>query len=326
VKTSATTPMRDKIHPSQVRYIKLGEGGKWERECLAKRVIRYGFGSETPERFPWCQEGEWAKLTDSFFQEGLRQGVATRFSNETQVFFEDDGATLWITFIGERLWWGQLEPCRGDPRKAAQPHADGDGVWRPVLDGWRSTDFNGDSLTKDRLSGALTKLALFRGTSCNVDVADYVIRRINGEKVPEVERGIAAAEEMKAAVQGMMTLLVPHDFETLVDLVFSTTGWRRQGIVGKTQKALDLDILLPSTGERAFAQIKSRTNQAQLNSYIAEIDDLGPYDRMFFVYHSVRPKGDVHTDDERVTLIGPEKLSEMVLDAGLVNWLIRKVS
>jgi hypothetical protein len=31
-------------------------------------------------------------------------------------------------------------------------------------------------------------------------------------------------------------------------------------------------------------------------------------------------------DDERVTLIGPEKLSEMVVEAGLVGWLIRKVS
>jgi hypothetical protein len=28
----------------------------------------------------------------------------------------------------------------------------------------------------------------------------------------------------------------------------------------------------------------------------------------------------------RVTTIGPEKLAELVLDAGLVNWLIRKVS
>ena len=30
--------------------------------------------------------------------------------------------------------------------------------------------------------------------------------------------------------------------------------------------------------------------------------------------------------DARVTIIGPEKLAELVLDAGLVNWLIRKVS
>jgi hypothetical protein len=44
---------------------------------------------------------------------------------------------------------------------------------------------------------------------------------------------------------------------------------------------------------------------------------------MFYVYHS----GPAVTDrGENVTIIGPDKLAEMVLDAGLVNWLIRKVS
>jgi hypothetical protein len=43
---------------------------------------------------------------------------------------------------------------------------------------------------------------------------------------------------------------------------------------------------------------------------------------MFYVYHS----GEVETDDERFFLIGNEKFAEMVIDAGLVSWLIRKVS
>jgi hypothetical protein len=46
------------------------------------------------------------------------------------------------------------------------------------------------------------------------------------------------------------------------------------------------------------------------------------YDRMFYVFHS----GDADTDDDRVSVIGPEKLAELVVDAGLANWLIRKVS
>jgi hypothetical protein len=43
---------------------------------------------------------------------------------------------------------------------------------------------------------------------------------------------------------------------------------------------------------------------------------------MFYVFHS----GEAQTDDERVTVIGPKKLAELIVDAGLVNWLIRKVS
>jgi len=36
--------------------------------------------------------------------------------------------------------------------------------------------------------------------------------------------------------------------------------------------------------------------------------------------------GSAVTDDTRVTVIGPERLAELVVDAGLVGWLIRKVS
>ncbi|MGD0233611.1 MAG: hypothetical protein ABSC55_03630 [Syntrophorhabdales bacterium] len=304
------------IEVKRVRYIKLGREGCWEKECFEKGIIRFGFDSATPERFALCNERRWDALTESFLTEGKNQGTATRFTNETRVFFEDDGSILWITFIGERLCWGFLEP---DP---AERHQSGDGVFRRLKDGWRWHDLKGEQLTKDRLSGALTKLTAYRGTSCDVDMVDYVLRRINGQKIPEVERAIVALDEMKASVLGMIRLLEPKDFEMLVDLVFSTSGWRRQGIVGKTQKTLDLDLLLPSTGERAFVQIKSSTTSSELAEYVSRLEELGFFDRMFFVYHS----GEVETEDERVIVVGPEKLAEMTLDAGLATWLIRKVS
>ena len=139
---------------------------------------------------------------------------------------------------------------------------------------------------------------------------------------PEVERAVAAIQELKASVVEMVKLLGPKDFENLVDLVFSISGWRRLGVVGKTQKTLDLDLLLPSTGERAFVQVKSKTNQAEFDEYVAQFEALETFDRMFFVFHS----GNAQTDDERVTVIGPDKLAEMVVDAGLATWLVRKVS
>jgi hypothetical protein len=133
---------------------------------------------------------------------------------------------------------------------------------------------------------------------------------------------VARLEDLTRSAQELMKLLWPGDFETLVDLVFSTSGWRRQGPVGKTQKMLDLDIVLPSTGERAFVQIKAKTTSAELAEYAGKIDELGSYDRMFYVFHL----GEVDTDDERVTMIGPETLAALVVNAGLVGWLIEKVS
>ncbi len=124
---------------------------------------------------------------------------------------------------------------------------------------------------------------------------------------------------MKKSTLELMRRLEPRDFELLVDLVFTTSGWRRVGIVGKTQKTLDLT--LPSTGERAFVQVKAKTTSQELAEDVAAIED-SPFNRMFYVFHS----GEAATGDERVTVIGPEQLADLVMDAGLVGWLIRKAS
>jgi len=36
---------------------------------------------------------------------------------------------------------------------------------------------------------------------------------------------------------------------------------------GGNQKTIDIEMILPSTGERAFVQVKSSTNQVQLDEY-----------------------------------------------------------
>ena len=71
---------------------------------------------------------------------------------------------------------------------------------------------------------------------------------------------------------------------------------RRQGVVGKTQTTLDLDLILPSMGERAFVQVKSRTDSKELADYVSRIDAADEFNRMFYVYHT----GHAATEDQRV--------------------------
>lgn len=304
------------IKPSAVRYIKLGEGGAWEADCLNTGTVRIGFGSAWPERFAYCQEGRWEDLRATFLAEGRSKGTASRFAKEVRTFFEDDGSTLWITFSGLRLHWAFLS------NEPPQLHSDAFSVVRPTFGSWSCRDAIGEELTTDRLPGSLTKLAAFRGTSCNVGMADYVVRRINGERIPQVERGIAAYEQAKSSTLALIQLLDWKDFETLVDLILSSSGWRRVGVVGKTQKTLDLDVILPSTGERALVQVKSASTSRELAEYLAALSDAGPFDRLIYVHHS----GTVETDDERALVIGPERVAELALDAGLMKWLIDKAS
>jgi hypothetical protein len=95
-------------------------------------------------------------------------------------------------------------------------------------------------------------------------------------------------------------------------------------VVGRVQKTVDLELLLPSTGERAFVQIKSQANAASLQDYATRFEQADLYDRMFFVWHTGHVAEKDEADD--ITLIGPERLARMCLDAGLASWLREKVS
>jgi hypothetical protein len=53
-----------------VRYIKLGEKGAWERECLDRGMIRIGFGTGHPDMFRLCKESDWTAVTAAFAAKG----------------------------------------------------------------------------------------------------------------------------------------------------------------------------------------------------------------------------------------------------------------
>ena len=175
-----TDPAATTMTPSRVRYIKLGEHGEWEKECLKKGIVRIGFFARKriPESriFSMCQSGLWKDLATLYIADGRNKSTATNFTNQLRLFFEDDGSTLWITFVGERLYWGMVADAK--PTR----HADGVGVWRDIRGGWRCDDVRGEPLMKDRLSDTVTVLATFRGTSCDVKESKYVIDRLNAKK------------------------------------------------------------------------------------------------------------------------------------------------
>jgi Restriction endonuclease len=244
------------------------------------------------------------------------EGTATRDVTQIRHFFEDGDNTLWITFYGGLLWW-----CFAKP--GVRQRKDGKGTYRQTASGWKNTDIHGVKLSTEKLSGNLLKVQGFQGTICEVKAFEYLKRKLNGEVLPEVEDAAEAENQMVRKIVPLMRLLTWHDFELLVDLVFANSGWRRVGQVGKTQKTVDIELVLPSTGERAFVQVKSSAGKRDLKEYLERFKDTGVYDRMFFVWHS----GDVGENEEsNVVLIGPDRLARMVFDAGLTSWLREKVS
>jgi hypothetical protein len=301
------------IDPANALYIKLGRSGSWEKECLDKGILRFGY-KETP--FESAVSGDWEAVHKFWLAVRQDQGTATRDVRQIRSYFESDDDTLWITFYGGLMWW-----CFAKP--GVKQRKDGKGSYRETVSGWRNIDAKGDKLTFERLSGNLLKVQAFQGTICDVKEFEYLKRKLNGLLLPQVDEAVQAENQMIQKIVPLMRLLTWQDFELLVDLVFSNSGWRRVGQVGKTQKTVDIELMLPTTGERAFVQIKSSATKRDLADYLERLDESHAHDRMFFVWHS----GDVgEADIGNVALIGPERLARMVFDAGLASWLRDKVS
>lgn len=148
-------------------------------------------------------------------------------------------------------------------------------------------------------------------------------RKLLDERLPELDNARQAEQKLLESMRPLIQRLSWREFELLIDLLFSTSGWRRLGATGGLQETVDLELILPTTGERAFVQIKSKASPETFNDYRNRLKQTSIYTRMFFVWHT----GDVGKVgvDEKIILIGPSRLPQMILDAGLYTWLYGKV-
>lgn len=310
----------NKVNAETVKYIKLGRRGAWERLCLGDGTLRFGY-PDVPHDL--ALDGDIDRLRRFFLDRGDDPKVASSHANQIHCFYHAEPHTLWITVAEGFVWWcfsrTGVEHLGGDKEEREARGA----RLRHTVDGWRNTSLAGRPLRVSELNGRLTKVAAYQMTICNVEARAYLLRRINDEDLPEAVSAKAARSAALDSIRSLLKLLTWKDFELLVDLVFAQSGWRRIGATGGSQKTVDLEFELPSTGERAFAQVKSSTNQAQLDDYVERLawrDE----ERMFFVYHS-GPR-QLTTSDPRVVLIGPSRLADMVFQAGLFDWLLEKAN
>lgn len=301
---------------SKIRYIKLGESGRWWPECIKDKIIKLGFNSGDPELLKLSREGKW-ELVKHYWSS--RSGTSTAHTNAMREFFEDDGNTLWVTFQDGCMYYGYSDggniftniDTTGEPI-----------TYRKMNDlGWRNTDLNGDILRFDELSGKLTKTAGFRMTICKFseDVENYIRRKISAKPNPLVIEAEKAKDNLAASLEDIIKLFTWKDFELLIDLIFSNSGWKRISSIGGSQKTTDLDLINPVTDDLAFVQIKSSTNQSEFEDYVKlKSLEKSEYQRMFYVYHT----GSLHSSYEDVVVWDLKKVCDRVIETGLINWVI----
>ncbi len=306
-----------KIKANKVLFIKLGQGGEYETDCIEKHhTLRLGY-REVDHQL--CIDQHWDKVHDYFTtEENSKTFVATSHTNQIKQFYEENEKTLWITFYANKLWWCFSKPkitLLADKTKT-----------RPVIGKWSDKDINGNVLLGGNISGKLLKTQGFRGTICSVPAEKYALAKINCEQMKEVVEVEQAMFNLKTKLTFLIQNLQWKDFETLVDLIFRQAGWQRVGDKGKTQKTLDLELFAPVTGERAIVQIKAQSDLLQFLGYQDQFATMNDYDKFFYVVHTAKNNLTNYQNDTETKLYLVDKVSELTISAGLVEWVIKKTS
>ena len=310
------------VRSSKVRYIKLGAGGRWEAASLDQGRLDWGLPTDPHEM---ALEGNWEGLRDHY--RGLRtaQGSVTADLTEAEAFYDRDPDALWITFARGKMWWAFAEP---------QVHwAGGEGEthgtrYRLTRDGWHDSDLAGAPLYTDRLSSSLTQVAGYRRTICGVTEAACCLRMINAEVDPDRAALDAARQAVVEGIAKATARLHWRDFELLVELILTRSGWRRVSALGGTLKDVDLIVEQPFTGERMVVQVKSKAAQTVVDDYAQRFASRGGGERLLFVCHS--PAGmlreQVLEDGRALQVMTNPEIARRVIDCGLAGWVLDRAT
>jgi hypothetical protein len=307
-----------KLHrPSAVRYIKLGKGGTWSADAIARGIIPFGFRkiAHAP-----CVAGDWEMVAQELKAAGRTTSGITQGLRELRDFYELGDDCLWVTFADGHLYWAFAEP---EVFPQTDDGADGPRRFRRTVDGWHRHSLTDDPLAVRSLSSALTRVAGYRMTICTVEREDYLLRRIRGEEEPLLIEMRALRANLEAGAARMIAGLDWRDFEIMVELIFTRGGWQRQSALGTGE--VDIDLLLdnPTTNETAWVQVKSSAAQATLDDYLERFRRDGSAQRFYFICHS--PKGNLSLPvSPHLHLWAGIELARSALAAGLLDWLIER--
>lgn len=309
-----------KIEANNAKYIKLGPKGSFEKICIENSDIRLGY-YDVPHEM--AKEGNRKAIINLYLDQGKTSSVAKGHARQVLDFYQTKGDTIWITFIDGFLWWCQTSEKVEYLGSNREENPNGSRK-KKILYGWSNKSQTGEELLINSLSGHLTKVAAYRQTICDIKELpfDYLIRKLNNEELPEIIVANSARTSLQQATEKLLKLLTWQDFELFIDLLFSQSGWRKVSKIGGVQKTIDLELIHPLTNERAIVQVKSKTNQNQLEDYI---DRLSAYstDKVYYAYHS--SDNFLETKESEIILLGCSQLADSAIKVGMVDWLIEKV-
>jgi len=263
-----------KVEFDKAFFIKLGGQGKWEQSSIEENKLRIG----------WAQQSlldinakNWETLSHQIGEEMNDKGAATRDFNALKNIVLSTPEDIWVTFYSSHLWW-----CRVDDKEIQM---DSESKYKTLSKEWSCEDVDSNPMMISNISGKLSKTQGFRGTVCKINEFAYLKRLINNQPSDEFLDIKSNKNKLIKSVSEGIKLLHWSDFETLIDILFSSAGWHRMSAVGKTQKFIDMEYREPITGKFYQVQVKSSSGINEFLEYSNNFNN-ERYEKLYFIVHS----------------------------------------
>lgn len=318
--------------PSAVRYIKLGSGNsRIDDRCINDCISYIGFGTDDDQLFELASKGLWDEFKNLQYErnsfvgsEQARKQRATSATNQVRAFFEAGDETLWITFYGGFMYHARLSNC-SKPVISNELH----GCTRAIASAWSNRDEQDKELKVENLSGNLTKIRGYKGTSCTLssDQSAYLLTRLSGKVPSYIEKINKSQEDLIDGVKSAIKTLQPKDFELLVEILFSTF-LRRIGKAGGNVKFIDITYEERMNPDQVVAvQVKSHASREIIVKYCESVE-FERYKDVYIVFHTPEclDLDDLLEAQPTLKIIDVSELARLVVDSGLIHWLKEKTS
>jgi hypothetical protein len=165
----------------------------------------------------------------------------------------------------------------------------------------------------------------FQATICEPRGWREILRIIRDEEDCDAAAAAQAHKAYEAAVAQMVARLRHRDFELLIDLILSRTGWMRLARLGGVTEGTDIEAENVAANEIAFVQIRSAAGQSVLDDYVTKFAERRErYQRMIFAVHT--PTGTLTPPDGHpVHVWTRERVAQLVVSLGLGEWVARRL-
>jgi hypothetical protein len=306
--------------PSSVRYVKNGEGGRWWPAAKAHGQVHLGWRIIPHHLLRNADMTAIEPLIRSEF--GAKPG-ATQDFNALRSLLDHPSQHVWVTFQDGCMWWCTVRDGIGVNRDGDMSNRGH--FWLTCALPWSNHSLAGKRhLSITDLPGIITATSGFKGTVCRPKGWREILRIIRNEDA-DARAAALAREAYEGAVAKLVARLGDKDFEVLVDLILSRTGWSRLAKLGGVTEGTDVEVENATSDEIAFVQVKSSATQAVLDDYVSRFNQQRDrYKRMIFAVHS--PKGGLTPPDgQPVQIWTGKRIADLVVRLGLGDWVASRL-